>query len=501
MARALRNKRSRNSDTDDAKTDTSRAQPQVNRRHLSRKLAANQDQHATEATSKPPFWRKRVFRYLVLLVIALAVIWSATIAYITYLPPEYKVKWTLLIPGSGTGSNLNLENLGQATTSVNSAYSSQSVDPKVNYKAIAVSRNVLETAANLSDLSVQEFGKPSIKLIDQTTLIEFSVTDNTAEGAYQRAINHDQAFQAELQKLREDEMQLRRSGTSSVLQEYQDNVDKAQADILEYKSQSSITSTKQVEQLASNIEDFKKRRADATLKLANVSASLNDLKSTLGVDIDDADKAIKLQNDPVFQALLEARSDAIAELTELRAVWGSGHPKVQHSQARVTEAVQALLSRALITAGITRESEMDDLLVSESNVRSSLYNDLIRQSAEETATRSELNRYESLIADMESELQDLSRRSAILEDLERKHQAATAIFVSVAAKTDLGKSDIYASYPMTQMLTPPIVPSQPEKLKQLFAVLGAIAGSIMVALSLVIAWQRYVLLQKLRKSL
>lgn len=470
------------------------------RRRLTR-AAANQPEHAGATHARPRFWQRRAFRYIVLYAVALTVIWAAALSYVKYLPPEYLVKWTLLIPGSGTGSNLNLEDLGQATTSVNSAYSSQSVDPKVNYKAIATSRNVLEQAALLSGLTLQEFGKPKIKLIDQTTLIEFAVSDTTPEGAYARAVNHDQAFQAELQKLREDEMQLRRGGTTAVLQEYQENVDAAQADLLDYKTRSAISSTKQVEQLASNIEEFKKRRADATLRLAAVTAGLNDLKSILGVDIDEADTAIKLQNDPVFQALLTARSDAIAELTEHQAIWGSGHPKVQHAQARVTEAVRALVTRAYVTAGVNREAELDQLLVSESNVRSSLYNELIRQSAEQTATQSELERFDALIADMEAELQDLSRRSAILEDLERKHQAATAIYVSVAAKTDLGKSDIYASYPMTQMLTPPIVPQNPEKLKKLFAILGAVAGSIMVALSLVIAWQRYVLLQKLRKSL
>jgi len=122
------------------------------------------------------------------------------------------------------------------------------------------------------------------------------------------------------------------------------------------------------------------------------------------------------------------------------------------------------------------------------------------QQAEQEAITLEIDEYEKLIDSMETELQSVSRRTAKLEDLERKHQAATAIYVSAAAKSDLGQSDIYASYPMTQMLVTPILPQSPEKLKQVFALIGAIVGSLLIILSLVVAWKRSALLQKVQKK-
>jgi len=213
-------------------------------------LAANQSENP------PPVRKKRLLRYSILLVVSLMIVWGATISFLIWLPPEFKSNWTLVIPGTGTGSSLNLDNIGQTSTSVNSAYATSRVDPKVNYKAIALSRNVLQAAAESHGISLDEFGRPKIKLIDQTTLLEFTTSGNTAESAYQKSLSHHLAFQAELTKLRDNELRTRRDGTTSVLAAYQSTVEQAQAALLAYKSQSAVVSTDQLKQIGSNIKNF-----------------------------------------------------------------------------------------------------------------------------------------------------------------------------------------------------------------------------------------------------
>jgi len=458
------------------------------------RVAANQNLYLR------PLWRKRKFRYGILFVISMAVIWGGALAYLMVLPPEYKSKWTLIIPGSGTGSTLNLENVGQASTSVNSAYATSRVDPKVNYKAIALSRGVLNNAAESLGISPIDFGKPKIKLIDQTTLLEFSVSAQTAVSAYEKSISHNAAFQAELRKLRENELQTRRKGSTDVLNEYQANVGKAQAAVLAYKSQSSVVSTDQLQQISSNIESLKRQKAEAIVTFANVSSTVSQLTNTLNISAKDAANALKLQTDPIFQSLLEVRSAAHAELVERKAIWGDKHPKVMHSKSRVSAAASALFQRATKTTTIDASENLDKLIVSADNSQTDLFNLLITQHAEKNAISLEIDQYAALIEAMEADLQIVARQTAKLEDLERTHQAATAVFVSAAAKSDLGQSDIYASYPMTQMLVSPSVPESAEHLKKIFTLLGAGAGSLVIILSLAISWKRHILLQKLQKS-
>ncbi len=464
-------------------------------------LAASNILDSLEKKTKPNFrfGLSRRLIYSVFASINLILVWAGAIAFIMLTPDKFVSEFTLLIPGSGTGSSLNLDNLGQASTSVNSAYSSSKVDPKTNYKAIAMSPIVLDRAAEAMEIDSADFGNPKIKLIDQTTLLEISFTSDTANSAYEKALQYYSAFEDTLNQLRTEELDSRRASFESILLEYKENVYKAQAEVLEFQQRTKIVSSDQYKDLLSNVESIKNRRLESVVKLNSTNVQLTQLEQVLEVNAYLAALALKLQNDSVFVSMVAKAAEENVAWVENQAVWGINHPKVKHARARVDAARSSLLNRAKALTGIDQHSILNSLYVQGDTNRAKLFEQLISLSANKLAIESEVETYTEQLDDIDKRLQDEISLAAVLEDLERNHQVATAIYVSAAAKSDLGNSDIYASYPMTQMLMPPTLDDSPDKFTKPIAIAGAAIGSILICLALLISWKRTELLRKLQK--
>ncbi|MEM6496173.1 MAG: hypothetical protein AAF709_05550, partial [Pseudomonadota bacterium] len=75
-----------------------------------------------------------------------------------------------------------------------------------------------------------------------------------------------------------------------------------------------------------------------------------------------------------------------------------------------------------------------------------------------------------------------------LDDLQRDHQIANAVFSSAVARIDTTTSDIYASYPLLQVLDPPTLPDSPSSPNILIAVLAAVGGSGLAIAGWFFAW-------------
>ncbi|MGD8912526.1 MAG: exopolysaccharide biosynthesis protein, partial [Candidatus Thiodiazotropha sp.] len=105
--------------------------------------------------------------YLGVLMAALMMTWLPIGLFVALIPVSYSSKWDLILPGSGSGLAVSLESVGQASANAASPYTSHSIDPKVNYKALAENASVLQAAAAELGMSMAEFGKPRIKLVDQ----------------------------------------------------------------------------------------------------------------------------------------------------------------------------------------------------------------------------------------------------------------------------------------------------------------------------------------------
>ncbi|MFT5996224.1 MAG: hypothetical protein ACI9RV_001826, partial [Glaciecola sp.] len=65
--------------------------------------------------------------------------------------------------------------------------------------------------------------------------------------------------------------------------------------------------------------------------------------------------------------------------------------------------------------------------------------------------------------------------SAVLDRLQKEFDLAEAIFTSAAARIEAGKADVFASYPVIQVLTTPSIPAE---IDSPIIALGLVAGAV-----------------------
>ena len=78
---------------------------------------------------------------------------------------------------------MNLPEIGQASSSSSSPFGGSSMDPRANYQFLVTNESVLEEAADKLKIPAKQLGKPKVKLVDNTSIMEFEVTGPTAKDA------------------------------------------------------------------------------------------------------------------------------------------------------------------------------------------------------------------------------------------------------------------------------------------------------------------------------
>jgi uncharacterized protein involved in exopolysaccharide biosynthesis len=441
---------------------------------------------------------RRVALYLGIALAVLTVIWTPVGLFVLLKPTGYTSTWALILPGSGAGHAVSLESVGQATATVSSPYTSHSVDPKVNYKAVAESNPVLAAAAGSLGMTVEAFGKPRIKLVDQTALMNFRVSGATPEEAHAKSTALYGALQAELERLRRDEMVRREAGITEMLSGFSEKLRGAQQRILDYQSQAQIVSLEQFNELTLSLERRRSQMHDLEARRAGLLGQIEALRGALATSPEAATSLLDLQQDALFRQLAADWAEASALLARHRARWGARHEKVVGAREDEKELHAALVRRARTLAP---SIEVDtDRLVAQGTSEPALYRRLVELFTEQRGLDAELASLRLSITDQERLLERSTTDAANLEDLKRRHQVATAVFTTALAKADIGKSDRFSSYPLVQLLAEPTVPDEPDTLARNLALIGAAAGSLFSLFGLFLLWIRKPFFQRLLKN-
>ncbi|MEL6753034.1 MAG: hypothetical protein AAFO57_03320, partial [Pseudomonadota bacterium] len=83
----------------------------------------------------------------------------------------------------------------------------------------------------------------------------------------------------------------------------------------------------------------------------------------------------------------------------------------------------------------------------------------------------------------------------------RDHQIAETVFASALARIDTNRTDIFASYPLTQTVETPGLPDAPATPSKKFIALGTFAGIFLYAIGLALLWIRLPVIRALLKTL
>ncbi len=443
---------------------------------------------------------KRRLLYLSLLFGCLALIWVPITALLIFKPASYTSEWTLILPGTGNGLAVSLESIGQATASVASPFTNSSVDPVVNYKAIANSKPVLAIAAKQLNMSVEEYGTPKIKLVDQTSLMEFKMNAGSAELAQHKSYALYQALQAQLDQLRDDETHhLTESGLQMIVG-FNDKLEQAQQKKLAYQVRSDIVSFEQFQGLIQRLEDSKYRHEQLISEHQALVSRIATMQQGLKLSDEGLKAAIALRSDRAFQRQLDRHADVHTQMSTINGIWGHDHPQLNQLQAAHHTVDDELTRRGHQVTGNTNWSTKELIDLGNQTGHDQVLIELLSLIAERNGLEQRIKSDAAFMQTLHRRIEDSASDSVVLENLSRKQQVATAVFSTALAKQDIGNADRYSSYPLVQMLAHPTLPERANSMATKIAVLGGTGATVAMIIGLYLLWIRKPWLQKLLKS-
>jgi uncharacterized protein involved in exopolysaccharide biosynthesis len=442
-------------------------------------------------------WR----RYVLGAAFSMFAIWAAVAVYLQTAPIVYTSDWALVLPGAGAGASIALDSIGQASSVISSPFGSSSLSPKVLYKSIAETPRVRGLAAKLAEMSYADFGEPRIKLIDQTSVMHFSISGTSPVDAQRKGKAFLIALQTQLDRLRQDEIDRRIASVQDSLKGYRDTLEAARRRIVAFQRATGLISIEQFTNLASSLEDLRKSHMLAESAFRRAEDEQARLRQELGISAALAAEALLLSGDQTFKLLAGEYALASAELANRLGRYGDNHPQVVRERARKAAVRAELAGAASRIIGDGAEDWLDRIGLFESPARAELFQRLVVGEAELAGRRAEVETMAGQIGELEAAITERSAQAAELEDLQRDHLVAEAVFSSALARTDTQRADYFASYPLAQVLAEPHLPAAPSSPRPLYAGLGGIAGSLLVTAAWILAWLRQLFVLPRRKSI
>jgi uncharacterized protein involved in exopolysaccharide biosynthesis len=455
-----------------------------------------------EKITKKYLWL-RWLKYLLFGVICNGALWGLALTYIKKTPPTFTSELVIHVAGGLPGVSVNLPSIGQANTSSGTAFGAHA-DPRENYKLMATSGAVLKIAAESLKISESEFNKPNIELINNTTLLLLKVNALTPKIAESHAWALYQAFYRRLNVLRSQEQEERDKAVQQILEDTRIKLTDAQNQLSNYKLKSGFNSADQIENLIGNMGNLQAKLIDAIAQYRQNNDSLQQLVTTLRLSPQKAADALVLQTDREFQKILVEYTDATTILTNLLPSRGINYPDVVEARQKQQASLQALLQRGQKLLGIPVEQlSLERLILDNSNgsgvKRGDLFVQLVKTNADLKGLEGQIATLKEQIENLKAELNVLTEKETIHDNLDRNLQIAQAVFASTLTKIDLSKGDPFASFPMIQIIEEPTLPEEPSAPKPKLVMAGALVGSLFVSAGLTLLWWREPLLKISKK--
>lgn len=434
--------------------------------------------------------------YLIWAAICYGVISAVLILYLKQ-TPVYSSSMSLVLPGSGSSNSVKLNEVGHVSSQTKSPYSSATFNPRVNYREILNSREVIRDAAEKLSLPFGQFGAPRIKLTEQTSILKVELRGGSGTQAQAKAVALYDSFQNHLDRLRSDEAKRKDESVMKVLDHYIERVNTTRKSLLSFQQHSLLLSEEQIQQQTKEISQLRSEIHLAEAEMHQKTQMVAQLSYDLGVSPDLAGRAFQLQTDTQFMGHIKELDESAKQTSEYLSVWGRNHPKVKASQKRLVKAEKAAFNRSSIVLGVGHAQMLHSVNLSASPERASLFKQLISSYAHVQGVGARVDKLNLLQQRLKDELRVLAHESTELVRLQREHDLAEAVYTSAAAELEAGKADVFASYPVVQMMTAPNDPIQKTSPSLKVAIAGAGLGYVFITLVLLIIWQREFLINRL----
>ncbi|NQY14696.1 MAG: hypothetical protein HRT81_12640 [Henriciella sp.] len=443
----------------------------------------------------------RFLRYFLILGLGWMVLGVLAAAFFFLTPKTYSSGFTLILPGAGTSSSVNLDSLGQATSNTASPFGSQSLSPTENYKRLLQSYRLRGNVAGALDLSIADVPAPNIKLANQTKLMYVSVKASDPHAAKRLAETWLASFEHELDALRTEEQTLREMAYRDTLAGFEQAVRDTQAKIIAFQSEYGLISLEQFRDLVGQTETLRIELERSQAEMDVARSEVMRLSEILGISPEQAIHILTLLSDSAFQSIVEAHSKATTTRSELTDMFGPNHPEVIAATNELSGLNKGLFDRGRLLIGFEAFATLDRAYYTSKGERSALIARLVDAAVKYTGIQKRRDAVREQLKNTQLRVENLSVPATELDGLLRDHQVAETVFASALARIDSNRTDIFASYPLTQTVETPGLPGSPATPSKKFILLGTIAGMIFYAIGLALLWIRLPIIRALLKTL
>lgn len=438
---------------------------------------------------EPGYILKRVLRYAGVCLIWIALIWVPILGYLSSAPPKYTSHMSLILPGAGVSASVNMEGIGQASSYASSAFANNSVSPTQTYKRLIRADRILDAAAASLKARPEDLPRPKVTLVDQTGLIHIEMTGVTPEEARDRNQALLTAFFDEVEALRADDLTEREEGAVLAIEEYRSSVLATRDAVNSLQTETGFISK---DQFSRQVTENDTRLAELVAlrgRLQEKTAFVGRLQVSLALTPLQAARALDLYSDQEYLALVSDLSDKAAIRNEARAQYGARHPLRRKAELDYAKAQDATVLAAMAITGMPRAAA-EKLNVSQFGDRTSLLADLLRNEAERAGLEAQHQELKRRYLQEKQRLELAAKAAAQLEDLQRDFQVAEAVFASAIARAQSSKTDVFASYPLVQVLENPSLPDAGSSPRKKLAILAGGGATFLVLLALSLGWMR-----------
>ncbi|RLQ88861.1 GumC family protein [Notoacmeibacter ruber] len=443
----------------------------------------------------------RLPRYFLVTGALLGTIWLPIILYLQFAPVQYTSSVSLILPGAGVSSSVSLSEIGQASTSANSPYASSSISPTVTYQKLVQSGRVIRRASSDSGIEEAAFGRPRVKLVDQTSLMQVQMKGRTPDAARERTEALLTAFLTELSELRDDEMKRREASVTDTVRKYQDAVNVIRDKISDVQVQTGLSSQDQFHNIVQTKETLLSRIAEGQAELQNTDRAVASLAGLLGISPEAAARTIKLHVDPEYASLSKSLADETSKLASLGKLYGPRHPEVVSVRERHDGIQLRMVERAVDVTGLPADQLRGQVERAADGERGTLLARVISEVAKRDGQRARLKVLRDELKNTEARVVELVTAASNLDKLNRDYKVAQAVFTSALARLNASKTDVFASYPMVQIAEPPSLPFEPSSPNRLLAIIAGIVATLFAGTGLMLTWLRRPLIDKLSGTL
>ncbi|MEL6927280.1 MAG: response regulator [Cyanobacteria bacterium J06600_6] len=444
-------------------------------------------------SSKAPRIRKSWKHYFPYWLLGNLALWGLAIAYLMLKSPTYTSKWAVSLPSSQNSNNINIPDVGSLSTNIESPYRNSLFDPREDYKFLLKEKEILGLAAKQVGLKRQEYGKPEIEIVDNTTMMELSIEGDSPEEAQQKAIALQITLENKLQELRQGQISQTDLNLQGSLAKSEMALQDARQKLADYRASSTLGSRDKAGNLSSNLEQLRRQQAEIESQLKQIKTQSQNLADNLGLDAASAKEAFALHSDSLFQQYLAEYTRMSGEMISAAAKFQVGSPMVVEKQQESESARQAMLQRGAKLLGRTPSPELLqqlNLRTGDENdsYRGSLLKEIVSLQAEAEGLEAKAGELAQQVARLDGKEKQLVEQESSLVKLQQDVKFAETVYSSNLAKSRLAESNLYDAYPQIQVAIQPSLATKPSSPDPALVGLGTFMGSVFLTTAIASLW-------------